>query len=863
MFLAKKLFYIFFIFIILLRLIICPVEVFAFSEYFREDFNSFSLDLSKWFSYKNDGNILFDGNYITLQSKQDGVYNKFPYVKSIINPIPQTGDFTLYTKIKKSALRPFGTSLAFSTQQPVNGVLADINVNPVLYQSEQFINLVLRQTDLLIVFCGSCYDIPCNSSLVQNVSIPAAQVPSDLNFKITYFDKYYKIYLNNSPDPLITSTKQVNQVPNGIWFGSPYVGGWMMWTPIGVDYIYVEKNSSSPLVFLPGYLASFNWEDMVSGRSEHQWTRNPLEKVYDNLFATLNNVGYTEGANLFRYDYDFRRPLAETAAKFKTYLENLAASQPAGTKFVLVGHSFGGLLARTYTQMYGDSLVEKVITVGSPHEGTLDAYPMIAGGESNDPNLANKAVFETVLRWHGKNFLTKRKVVQNLIPSANELVPIYNNSLFLKDEGGNFISSEILNPTLPNLKSTFNQPYLFSIVRGIGKSTNQYFNLQPRTFINTLLDDWPDGIITGTQKSTEGDGTVLAQSANISGVITYDISDADHQDIVSKQAGIKKILDAAGIPYTDDKIVEKPVVSPDRAMLLLLKSPAEIKVTDTQTGKQIGRDATDLIDNAIATESNKLIYIPTENEKTYRVEVIGTGAGEYQFDIGAISIATSSSFLTFKQQTANGKNDTYDFKYSEGGNLVYLTDNTIINPYESAKNMLDDLQNFVATQSAVEKGAAALQIDDLKADCDLIKKLYEVRLDESNSLRQTLKMLVKTFALRENLNQFEREDKIAARNKTVTIIKMQKEMFKIINNNSGFYNLTDAARSINISEKLLPQVAAKLEIDPTISEFDAENFTRGNDFYLEAQKEFASSLAGQAHFSALTSRFFLNESLNP
>lgn len=47
----------------------------------------------------------------------------------------------------------------------------------------------------------------------------------------------------------------------------------------------------------------------------------------------------------------------------------------AGQKFDLVGYSMGGLVARWYVQRLGGmQFVRKLITIGSPHNGTITAF---------------------------------------------------------------------------------------------------------------------------------------------------------------------------------------------------------------------------------------------------------------------------------------------------------------------------------------------------------------------------------------------------------------------------------------------------------------------------------------------------------
>jgi len=62
-------------------------------------------------------------------------------------------------------------------------------------------------------------------------------------------------------------------------------------------------------------------------------------------------------------------------------IDELAAQVPAGVErlcaatgsrqVVIVGHSMGGLVARAYVRRYGSAQVARIITLGSPHEGSM------------------------------------------------------------------------------------------------------------------------------------------------------------------------------------------------------------------------------------------------------------------------------------------------------------------------------------------------------------------------------------------------------------------------------------------------------------------------------------------------------------
>jgi triacylglycerol esterase/lipase EstA (alpha/beta hydrolase family) len=46
------------------------------------------------------------------------------------------------------------------------------------------------------------------------------------------------------------------------------------------------------------------------------------------------------------------------------------------SQVVLVGHSMGGLVARAYLRQYGSAKVRRLITIGTPHHGSMHAWLM-------------------------------------------------------------------------------------------------------------------------------------------------------------------------------------------------------------------------------------------------------------------------------------------------------------------------------------------------------------------------------------------------------------------------------------------------------------------------------------------------------
>ncbi len=81
------------------------------------------------------------------------------------------------------------------------------------------------------------------------------------------------------------------------------------------------------------------------------------------------------GLGVYVFDYDSYKGIDRAAASLHTLLESLNSLSDGAivsNKVSLVCHSMGGLVARSFCQAYsGDDYVDKVVTLGTPHAGTL------------------------------------------------------------------------------------------------------------------------------------------------------------------------------------------------------------------------------------------------------------------------------------------------------------------------------------------------------------------------------------------------------------------------------------------------------------------------------------------------------------
>jgi len=88
-------------------------------------------------------------------------------------------------------------------------------------------------------------------------------------------------------------------------------------------------------------------------------------------------------------------------------------SATGASQVVLIGHSMGGLVARAYLRQYGGSRVRRLITIGTPHHGSMHAWLMTGiclsqmrpgsewlGGFKESAEQADGVPIVSVWSWH-------------------------------------------------------------------------------------------------------------------------------------------------------------------------------------------------------------------------------------------------------------------------------------------------------------------------------------------------------------------------------------------------------------------------------------------------------------------------------
>lgn len=118
-------------------------------------------------------------------------------------------------------------------------------------------------------------------------------------------------------------------------------------------------------------------------------------------------------------------PIDRYAAEIDAAIERLRAATGAA-RVTLVCHSMGGIAARAYLRQHGDDVIDKIITLASPHHGTIfgvlghgaNARQMARGSEY----LTTLAGAETVERR--RRFVCIATADDNLVvPRSSPLLP--------------------------------------------------------------------------------------------------------------------------------------------------------------------------------------------------------------------------------------------------------------------------------------------------------------------------------------------------------------------------------------------------------------------------------------------------------
>lgn len=101
------------------------------------------------------------------------------------------------------------------------------------------------------------------------------------------------------------------------------------------------------------------------------------QEVYAPFVDRLAAEGYREGETLHVFDYDWRLSVLDNAARLADFVET---NVPEG-RFDVLGHSMGGIVARTYAIEHGGAArIDTFVTAGTPWRGSVRVVGLVEKG---------------------------------------------------------------------------------------------------------------------------------------------------------------------------------------------------------------------------------------------------------------------------------------------------------------------------------------------------------------------------------------------------------------------------------------------------------------------------------------------------
>jgi len=378
----------------------------------------------------------------------------------------------------------------------------------------------------------------------------------------------------------------------------------------------------NPVIIIPGLFASWNKDALLHNANVNydQWYLPSYVHEYDGLMKTLENLGYQKNKDYYVFAYDWRKPLEAIAEDLNTFINSKNFIQ----KINLVGHSLGGLVSRIYAQKFGAEKINKIITVGSPHQGAIQVYKPLAAGEIDRENTFFWLAQKLILVLNKSSLEPDRETIRKRFPVAFDLFPIFS---FLKNEQGELIATDsmsIKNQTLAKYNFLFPTIYpLFTAIYGeTTQSTPEFYYVKPPDLLDQLLGNYQDGKPISTVLGN-GDGTVLAKSAFETDDDAFQFANFNHGEIIYKKEAIEQILKILHLDYQSSQIIEgrKTIISP--SLIFLIRSPASIEVVD-ESGTHY-------------FEEDGIIFIENAQSGNYQLIVNGKEQGKYQVVVGQIA----------------------------------------------------------------------------------------------------------------------------------------------------------------------------------------------------------------------------------
>jgi pimeloyl-ACP methyl ester carboxylesterase len=417
----------------------------------------------------------------------------------------------------------------------------------------------------------------------------------------------------------VTSTLEGNQ----IWFGNcPSTSTNDLVSKLINVFINLKYCATKPIptVFIPGYGTSIDLARLANP-DDHSISSNwhfvdSITPAYTHFLADLNT-------NQIQYQvahYDWRLHIEEIVKSYLLPAIDRAKAISGSSKVHLVGHSYGGLVARQYIQgsAYRND-VASLVELGTPNLGAAKAYSVWQAGILPDDWSALENILRWYEYWERASKLSRTSLIHTYFPSVKDLLPIYpaikyGNSF---EDPHSFVQ---LNTTLFQLASSLSlltsRVHVYSFYSSSEPTLEQLVVRGPPVSSNAI---WQDGEPAIMQPNLEarGDGTVPVQSVALPSF--------SNTEVVGEHSLLPQVASAQVIHllYPQLPVHSGPQKQNEAPHWFVFDCPIQVTIT-LPNGEKRSSDQQDGIGEVEKSDQLLWMFLPDQ-------------VGEYQIDIQALA----------------------------------------------------------------------------------------------------------------------------------------------------------------------------------------------------------------------------------
>jgi pimeloyl-ACP methyl ester carboxylesterase len=478
----------------------------------------------------------------------------------------------------------------------------------------------------------------------------------------------------------------------------------------------------------------------------------------DGLVKELESEGYTLNKDLFLLPYDWRYGIDATNTDALSKEIELIRTQTGSDKVDVVAHSTGGLLVKKYAMDNpASNHIGKAIFVGVPNTGAPQAVKvLLQGDEFGDPFLSDAEM---------QKIAANLPVVYDLLPSQQYVdqkgsyVQIVNRGLFTSTsqdldyaETKDYLTKDhsLNSQAVADAESLHTSAFDNYDLRTAGIDLYSIVGCKTGT-LGTVIETRAQDIFGGTNVTysltqTPGDGTVPLESATnlpIDSANKYYALKADHSQMMTGDGILQEIVNLlTGSNLDTDGIITQDISQCGlNGKAISIFSPLRIDVVD-QNGNHTGQDANGNIFNQIPNANfelvgeHKMLYLPTDDNQVYTINVSGTGTGTFtlQDDDITNSVVTNTNVFsnvpvtTSLTGTLGLESNTLSLDSNGDGQI-----DQILSPDEGALSLSDLL-------SALTAQIQLLSVKD-KVKQNLLNKVTNLEKQISNKEQKNVKTI--------------------------------------------------------------------------------------------------------------------------